>query len=97
VGLTRAMALEFAKKGITVNAVCPGYTETEILQKSISLVMEKTGRTQEQARTEFAASNPQGRIVQPHEVAYTVRWLCGDAAASVTGQAIAVCGGEVMH
>ena len=97
VGLTRAMALEFAKKGITVNAVCPGYTETEILQKSISLVMEKTGRTQEQARTEFAASNPQGRIVQPHEVADTVRWLCGDAAASVTGQAIAVCGGEVMH
>ena len=97
VGLTRAMALEFAKKGITVNAVCPGYTETEILQQSIAHVMAKTGRTQEQARTEFAASNPQGRIVQPHEVADTVRWLCGDAAASVTGQAIAVCGGEVMH
>ncbi len=97
VGLTRALALEVAKKGITVNAVCPGYTETDILRESIANVVAKTGRTEEQARAEFASGNPQGRIVQPEEVADTVRWLCGDAAGAVTGQAIAVCGGETMH
>ena len=97
VGLTRALALEVAKKSITVNAVCPGYTETDILRDSIANVVAKTGRTEDEARAGFAAGNPQGRIVQPHEVADTVRWLCGDAAASVTGQSIAVCGGEVMQ
>jgi NAD(P)-dependent dehydrogenase (short-subunit alcohol dehydrogenase family) len=97
VGLTRALALEVARKGVTVNAVCPGYTETEILQTSIANVMAKTGRSAEEARAEFAQGNPQGRIVQPEEVADTVRWLCGDGAASVHGQAIAVCGGETMR
>lgn len=97
VGLTRALALEVARKGVTVNAVCPGYTETEILQTSIANVMAKTGRSEEEARAEFAQGNPQGRIVQPEEVADTVRWLCGDGAASVNGQAIAVCGGETMR
>ncbi len=97
VGLTRALALEVAKKGITVNAVCPGYTETDILRESIANVVAKTGRTEAQARAEFASGNPQGRIVQPREVADTVRWLSGDGAASVTGQSIAVCGGETMH
>jgi NAD(P)-dependent dehydrogenase (short-subunit alcohol dehydrogenase family) len=97
VGLTRALALEVAKKGITVNAVCPGYTETEILRESIANVVAKTGRTAEQARAEFASGNPQGRIVQPEEVAGTVLWLASESAASVTGQSIAVCGGEVMQ
>lgn len=97
VGLTRALALEYAKKGITVNAVCPGYTETDILRQSIANVVAKTGRTPEEARAEFAVGNPQGRIVQPQEVADAVRWLCGDAAASITGQSIAVSGGEVMN
>jgi NAD(P)-dependent dehydrogenase (short-subunit alcohol dehydrogenase family) len=97
VGLTRALALEVAKKGITVNAVCPGYTETDILRESIANVMAKTGRTEEQARAEFASGNPQGRIVQPEEVAGTVLWLASESAASVTGQSIAVCGGEVMQ
>ena len=96
IGLTRALALEMAKKGITVNAVCPGYTETEILLESIANVMAKTGRTEEEARAEFAQSNPQGRIVQPQEVANAVQWLCSDAAASITGQSISVSGGEVM-
>ncbi len=95
-GLTRALALEYAQKGMTVNAVCPGYTETELLRESISQVVAKTGRTPEQAHAAFASGNPQGRVVQAEEVADAVRWLCGDAAASVTGQAIAVCGGEVM-
>jgi NAD(P)-dependent dehydrogenase (short-subunit alcohol dehydrogenase family) len=96
VGLTRSLALELAKKGITVNAVCPGYTETDILRESIANVVAKTGRGEAEARAEFAAGNPQGRIVQPHEVADAVRWLCGDAASAVTGQAISVSGGEVM-
>jgi NAD(P)-dependent dehydrogenase (short-subunit alcohol dehydrogenase family) len=96
VGLTRALALEFAKKGMTVNAVCPGYTETDIVRNSIANVMAKTGRTEEQARAEFIAGNPQGRLVQADEVADAVTWLCGPAASAITGQSIAVCGGEVM-
>lgn len=96
IGLTRALALEVAKKGVTVNAVCPGYTETDILRDSINNVMAKTGRSLEAARAEFAAGNPQGRLVQPEEVAHTVRWLCGAGASAITGQTIAVCGGEVM-
>jgi len=96
VGLTRSLALEVAKKGITVNAVCPGYTETDILRESIANVVAKTGRSEDEARAEFAKSNPQGRIVQPEEVADTVRWLCSDGAAAISGQAISVSGGETM-
>lgn len=96
VGLTRALALEVARKGITVNAVCPGYTETEILKASIAKVVATTGRSEAEARAEFEKSNPQGRIVQPEEVANAVLWLAGDGAASVTGQCISVSGGEVM-
>ena len=77
--------------------MCPGYTETDILRESIANVMAKTGRTEDEARASFAAGNPQGRLVQPDEVADAVRWLCGDAASSVTGQSIAVSGGEVMN
>ena len=96
IGLTRSLALEVAKKGITVNAVCPGYTETDILRESIANVVAKTGRSPDEARAEFAAGNPQQRIVQPEQVADAVRWLCGEGAAAVTGQAISVSGGEVM-
>ena len=95
VGLTRALALEVAAKGITVNAVCPGYTETDILRESIANVVAKTGRSEQEARGSFAAGNPQQRIVQPTEVADAVRWLCGDGAAAITGQSISVSGGEV--
>jgi NAD(P)-dependent dehydrogenase (short-subunit alcohol dehydrogenase family) len=95
VGLTRALAHELAATGVTVNAVCPGYTETELLRESIANVVAKTGRSAEAARARFAAANPQGRIVQPAEVADAVRWLCGDGAASVNGQSISVSGGEV--
>ncbi|HSW03589.1 SDR family NAD(P)-dependent oxidoreductase [Aquabacterium sp.] len=95
IGLTRSLALELAAKGVTVNAVCPGYTETDILRDSIARVVAKTGRSEDQARAEFAAGNPQQRIVQPVQVADAVRWLCGDAAAAITGQSISVSGGEV--
>jgi len=96
IGLTRALALEVAAKGVTVNAVCPGYTETELLRVSIANVVAKTGRSESQARADFATGNPQQRIVQPADVADAVAWLCGDAAGAVTGQSISVSGGEVM-
>jgi NAD(P)-dependent dehydrogenase (short-subunit alcohol dehydrogenase family) len=96
IGLTKSLALEVAKKGITVNAVCPGYTETDILRESIANVVTKTGRNEAEARAEFAKGNPQGRIVKPTEVADTVLWLCGEGASSITGQSISVSGGEVM-
>ena len=95
-GLTRSLALENATSGITVNAVCPGYTETELVRNSIKTIMEKTGRSETEARAELTQSNPQGRLVQPEEVANAVLWLCSPGAESVTGQAITVAGGEVM-
>ncbi|HUG23434.1 SDR family NAD(P)-dependent oxidoreductase [Piscinibacter sp.] len=95
-GMTRALALEVARKGVTVNAVCPGYTETAIVDDAIDRIAAKTGRSMEQARAELAASNPQGRLVQPHEVAQAVLWLCRRESSAITGQAIAVAGGEVM-
>ncbi len=95
-GLTRSLAIEVARKGITVNAVCPGYTDTAILQTTIANIASKTGRGEAQARADLASANPQGRIVQPGEVAAAVLWLCSEGAASVTGQAISVAGGEVM-
>ena len=96
VGLTRALAREFATQGITVNAVCPGYVDTEMTATTIDTIVKKTGRSADEARAELAKSNPQGRLIQPQEVADAVLWLAGDAAASVTGQAIAIAGGEVM-
>ena len=96
VGLTRALALEVAAKGITVNAVCPGYTETDLLGASLATVVAKTGRSLDEARAEFARHNPQGRLVQAEEVADAVAWLCSPGAAAITGQCISVSGGEVM-
>ena len=96
IGLTRALALETAARGVTVNAVCPGYTETDIVRDAVANIVGKTGRTEEQARAELAARNPQRRLVQPDEVADAVAWLCQPSAAAITGQAIPVAGGEVM-
>jgi NAD(P)-dependent dehydrogenase (short-subunit alcohol dehydrogenase family) len=96
VGLTRSLALETANKGVTVNAVCPGYTETEMLQRTIDGIVSKTGRTAEAARAELSSKNPQKRMVRPEEVANAVTWLCLPGSEAVTGQSIAVAGGEVM-
>lgn len=96
VGLTRALALELAKKGVTVNAVCPGFTDTPIIARSIAEIVAKTGRSEEQALAEFTKANPQGRLVTPEEVAGTVLWLALPSSGSINGQAIAVAGGEVM-
>ena len=94
-GLTRSLALEVADRGITVNAVCPGYVETDMMGQAIDNVMARTGRTREEARAYFASQNPQQRVVQPGEVAEAVLWLCGDGAAGVNGAAIPISGGDV--
>lgn len=95
VGLVRALALEVAAQNITVNAVCPGFTETDLVAASIDNIVAKTGRAREQAAAELAKHNPQGRLVTPAEVADCVAWLCGEGASAVTGQAIPVAGGEI--
>ncbi len=95
-GLTRALALELASKPVTVNAVCPGYTETDIVRETLENIRAKTGRSLDEAKAELVKHNPQGRLIQPEEVARTVLWLCLPGAESITGQAISVSGGETM-
>ena len=93
-GLTRALALETAQLGITVNAVCPSYVDTDIVREAIQEIMTKTGRSEAEALQHFTQSSPQGRLVEASEVAASVSWLCSGSAASVTGQAIAIDGGS---
>jgi NAD(P)-dependent dehydrogenase (short-subunit alcohol dehydrogenase family) len=95
IGLTRALALEFATKNITVNAVCPGYTDTGIVRDAIANIMRRTGRTEAEALESLLATNPQRRLITPEEVAHTVLWLCKPGTESITGQSIVLAGGEV--
>ena len=92
-GLTRALAVELVETGITANAVCPGYTETGIVREAVANIVSKTRRSEEEARAGFL--NPQGRLIQPEEVATAVAYLVSDEARSVTGQAFAIAGGEL--
>ena len=94
IGLARALALETAKEGITVNAVCPSYTETPMLTEAVRRIAATTKRSEADARAALAANNPQGRFIKPEEVAAVVLWLCQESSASITGQTISVSGGE---
>ena len=95
IGLTRSLALELATRNITVNAVCPGYTDTDIVKRAVDNIMQKTGRSETEAMATLTATNPQGRLIAPAEVSNAVLWLCRPGTESVTGQSIVLAGGEV--
>lgn len=94
VGLVKSLALETARSGVTVNAVCPGYADTDMVAGGIETIVAKTGATREQALAEMVKANPQGRLIAPEEVAASVLYLCGPGSASVTGQSLLINGGE---
>lgn len=95
VGMTRALAAELTETGITANAICPGFTDTELVRNAVAFIVNRTGRSEEEVMAEFVSFNPQGRLISPDEVAETALWLASPLARSVTGQAIAIAGGEV--
>jgi NAD(P)-dependent dehydrogenase (short-subunit alcohol dehydrogenase family) len=95
IGLTRSLAMEYATRNITVNAVCPGYTDTDIVKRAVDNIMKKTGRSESEAMATLTATNPQGRLIAPAEVSNAVLWLCRPGTESVTGQSIVIAGGEV--
>ncbi|RKR03759.1 SDR family NAD(P)-dependent oxidoreductase [Maricaulis maris] len=95
VGLTKSLSLEYARTRLTVNAVCPGYVETQIVENAIANIMAKTGRSRDEAIAELAKTNPQGKLIQAEEVAEAVAWLCSPLSGSVSGQAITISGGAI--
>ncbi|MGB7320763.1 MAG: SDR family oxidoreductase [Albidovulum sp.] len=94
VGLVRSVALEVAKKGITANAICPGFIDTDMTDRTLETIMAKTGRSRNEALATLCATNPQGRLIRPDEITATALWLASDGADGVNGQAIALTGGE---
>lgn len=95
VGMTRSLAMELGRTGVTVNAICPGFIETPMLERSIANIVEKTGLSEDDAAKSLRRGNPQGRFIQTDEVAGTALWLCSEAARSVNGHALSVSGGEI--
>ena len=95
IGLTRSLALEIARRDITVNALCPGFLDTEMTGHTIEVIVEKTGRDRAAAKAALEAMNPQNRLIQPAEVTAAALWLCGPGSEGINGQAIAIAGGEL--
>lgn len=95
IGLTRSLALEIARKHITVNAICPGFLDTPMTDHSIEVIADKTGKSRDQAKAALEAMNPQGRLIQPSEVTAAALWLCGPGSEGINGQAITIAGGEL--
>jgi len=95
VGFTRALAAELARRRVTVNAICPGYTDTGLLDEAVESIVGATGRVAPEVRAELARVNPQGRLIRPDEVAETVHWLCLPESAAITGVAVPIAGGEI--
>jgi NAD(P)-dependent dehydrogenase (short-subunit alcohol dehydrogenase family) len=96
IGLTRALALEVVASGVTVNAICPGYTDTDIVKHAVDNISAQTGRSAEDARALLVRNNPQRRLIAPQEIADAALWLCGPGTGSITGQCLSIAGGEVM-
>ena len=95
VGLTRSLALEIARKPITVNAICPGFLDTPMTEHSVQVIADKTGRSLTESRAVLEAMNPQNRLISPSEVTATALWLCGPGSQGINGQAITIAGGEL--
>jgi NAD(P)-dependent dehydrogenase (short-subunit alcohol dehydrogenase family) len=95
IGMTRALAKECAKRGVTVNAICPGYVETDIVARAAENIAAKTKLSEGEAKASLYAGNPQGRLIKPEEVASAIAWLCSDGAAATNGAAIPMSGGEI--
>lgn len=95
VGLVRALEAETAKTGVTVNALCPGFTDTDLVDESLDRIVKATGRSREDALKQLLKDTPAGRLIKPEEVAAAVVFLCSPEAAAITGAALPIAGGEI--